>query len=61
VGGWAAINQPHMKAAIEALEKAKMELAMAEHNKGGHRTKTIMLVNQAIQQTELGIKAGEIK
>jgi hypothetical protein len=38
-----------------------MELAMAEHNKGGHRTKTIKLVNQAIQQTELGIKAGEIK
>jgi uncharacterized membrane-anchored protein YhcB (DUF1043 family) len=59
MGSWAAINQPHMKAALEALEKAKMELAVAEHNKGGHRAKAIELVNKAIAQTKKGVEAGD--
>jgi hypothetical protein len=59
VGGWAAINQPHMIAALEALEQAKKELEVAEHNKGGHRVKAIELVNKAIEQTKKGIEAGE--
>jgi uncharacterized membrane-anchored protein YhcB (DUF1043 family) len=57
--GWAAINQPHMMAALEALKKAQMELEVAEHNKGGHREKALKLVHQAIEQTEKGIEAGE--
>jgi uncharacterized protein HemX len=58
-GSWAAINQPHMMAALEALQKAKMELDVAEHNKGGHRVKAIELVHKAIEQTKKGIEAGE--
>ena len=59
VGSWAAIHQPHMIAALEALKKAKMELEVAEHNKGGHRVKAIEHVNQALEQTRLGIEEGE--
>jgi hypothetical protein len=59
VGSWAAIHQPHMIAALEALKKAKMELEVAEHNKGGHRVKALELVNHALEQTRLGIEEGE--
>jgi cytochrome bd-type quinol oxidase subunit 1 len=59
VGSWAAIHQPHMMAALEALKTAKTELDMAEHNKGGHREKALELVNKAIEQTKKGIEAGE--
>jgi len=59
VGSWAAINQPHMIAALETLKKAKMELEVAEHNKGGHRAKAIELVHKAIEQTRMGVEAGE--
>ena len=59
VGSWAAIHQPHMVAALEALKTAKTELEMAEHNKGGHRAKALELVHKAIGQTKKGIEAGE--
>jgi hypothetical protein len=59
IGSWAAINQPHMIAAFEALQKAKMELEVAEHNKGGHRDKALQFVHKAIEQTKKGIEAGE--
>ncbi|HXY54151.1 MAG TPA: hypothetical protein VEM40_05695 [Nitrospirota bacterium] len=59
IGGWAAMQQPHMMAALEALKKAQMELEVAEHNKGGHREKALKLVHQAIEQTKKGIEAGE--
>ncbi len=59
VGSWAAINQPHMIAALEALKTAKTELEMAEHNKGGHRAKALELVHKAIEQTKKGIEVGE--
>ncbi len=59
VGSWAAMHQPHMIAALEALKKAKFELEAAEHNKDGHRVKAIELVNRAIEQTRKGIEAGE--
>jgi len=58
-GSWAAIHQPHMLAALEALKNAKTELESAEHNKGGHREKALELVNKAIEQTKKGIEAGE--
>jgi len=56
---WAAIRQPHMIAALDALKRAKVELASAEHDKGGHRTRAIELVDKALEQTRLGIEAGE--
>ena len=59
VGSWAAVHQPHMMAALEALKTAKTELEMAEHNKGGHRAKALELVEKAIHQTKKGIEAGE--
>ena len=59
IGSWAAINQPHMAAALDALHKAKAELEVAEHNKGGHRAKALELVHKAIEQTKKGIEAGE--
>ena len=59
VGSFAAINQPHMIAALETLNRAKTELEMAEHNKGGHRAKALELVKKAIEQTRKGIEAGK--
>jgi len=59
VGSWAAIHQPHMMAALDALKTAKMELENAEHNKGGHRVKALEFVQKAINQTQKGIEAGE--
>jgi hypothetical protein len=59
VGSWAAIHQPHMMAALEALQKAKVELEAGEHNKGGHRVKALEIVQRAIEQTRKGIAAGE--
>jgi hypothetical protein len=59
VGSLAAIHQPHMMAALEALKSAKVELEAGEHNKGGHRVKALELVHKAIEQTKKGIEAGE--
>jgi hypothetical protein len=47
--------QPHMKAALESLKKAKEQLEKATADKGGHRAKAIELVTNAIEQTEKGI------
>lgn len=53
--GW----QPHMQSALAALRNAKQQLEVARHNKGGHRVRAINLVNQAINQVEAGIRAGD--
>jgi len=50
---WAA--QPHMSAAMDALRTARQELVASTPNKGGHREKAIQLVNQAIEETRLGM------
>ena len=55
VGAWAE-RQPHMKAALESLHKAKMQLEKAEPDKGGHRVKAIELVTQAIEEVKMGIE-----
>ena len=52
-------QQPHMQAALSALITAKAQLQKAKHNKGGHRLKALQLVNQAIQEVQAGIKAGQ--
>jgi hypothetical protein len=61
IGSWAAMHQPHMRAALEALQRAKGELEVAEHNKGGHREKALKLVHQAIEQTRKGIEFGDLE
>jgi len=48
--------QPHMGAAHELLKEARGLLERAEPNKGGHRERAIELVDQAIRQTDEGIK-----
>lgn len=51
-------QQPHMKAALEALRSAKKHLEEAEADKAGHRVKAIEHVDAAITETEAGIGAG---
>lgn len=51
-------QQPHMQAALRALNNAKTQLQNAEPDKAGHREKAIGLVTQAIEQTQQGIQAG---
>jgi hypothetical protein len=53
--GRATAAQPHMRAALDHLRAAKTELELAEHDKGGHRAKAIVLVNDAIAQVEVGM------
>lgn len=48
-------DQPHMEAALSDLNKAKVELAAAMKNKGGHRATAASLVEQAISQVKAGI------
>ncbi len=47
--------QPHMKAALEHLKKAKEQLEKATADKGGHRVKALEHVTAAIEQTEKGV------
>ena len=48
-------QQPHMRAALEALRTARRHLELAEADKGGHRVKAVGLVDDAIRETEAGI------
>ena len=48
-------NQPHTQAALHHLHEAQEELRAAEHDKGGHRTNAIRLVDQAIGEVDAGI------
>lgn len=54
IGAWAE-KQPHMRAAVMHLQNAKVQLAQAEHDKGGHRGAALNLVNQAINKVKQGI------
>jgi ribosomal protein L16/L10AE len=56
--GQAMAQQPHMYAALNALETARTELQRALPNKGGHRLRAIALVNQAIEETNAGVRVG---
>jgi len=51
-------QQPHMQAALKALNNAKNQLQTATPDKAGHRDKAIGLVGQAIEQVQQGIQAG---
>ena len=50
--------QPHMEAALKALNNASAQLQQAADDKAGHRAKAIQLVSQAINQVQDGIQAG---
>jgi hypothetical protein len=50
--------QPHMQAALTALNNAASQLQSAVDDKAGHREKAIGLVSQAINQVQQGIAAG---
>jgi hypothetical protein len=47
--------QPHMKAALELLEKARDQLQKGSTDKGGHRVKAIGLTKDAIEEVKKGI------
>jgi hypothetical protein len=51
-------DQPHMQAALNALQTARTELQAAEHDKAGHREKALEMVDRAIEQTKRGLAAG---
>jgi hypothetical protein len=53
--GRASADQPHMQAALEHLRQAKGELERADVDKGGHRARAIVLVDDAIAQVEKGM------
>jgi hypothetical protein len=57
-GGYVFAAQPHMVNALNALQSARSELQVAEHNKGGHRVNAVRLVNEAIGEVQAGIAAG---
>ena len=51
--------QPNMQNALRDLYQARTELTRATPDKGGHRVAAINLVNQAINQTQAGIRAAD--
>ncbi|MGC2695622.1 MAG: hypothetical protein WA738_07510 [Candidatus Angelobacter sp.] len=52
-------DQPHMQAALEALQQAKHHLEEATHDKGGHRAAAIKAVDAAIKHVKEGMESGE--
>ena len=52
-------DQPHMQAALEALQSAKHHLEEAKHDKGGHRVAAIKAIDSAINHVKEGMEAGE--
>jgi hypothetical protein len=47
-----------MERALDALRNARSELSQASHDKGGHRTNAIHIIDQAIEQVKEGIRVG---
>jgi hypothetical protein len=56
--GTAYAVQTHMFTARDDLQQAQSELQQALADKDGHRVNAINLVQQAIDQVNLGIQAG---
>lgn len=56
--GLAYAEQTHMANALGDLNAAQSELQAALPDKAGHRVAAIGLVDQAINQVNLGIQAG---
>lgn len=53
--GYALGAQPHMNESIGLLQGARVELAKATPNKGGHRERALGLIDQAISEVRAGI------
>ena len=51
-----AEDQPHMQAALNALQQARQELQAATHDKGGHREKALKQVDAAISEVKQGVR-----
>jgi hypothetical protein len=51
-----ATGQPHMQAALDELRSARSELDVALADKGGHRTKAIALIDEAISEVQAGME-----
>lgn len=49
--------QSHMHNALSSLQSAKQQLAVAQHDKAGHREQAQYLTQQAISETQAGIQA----
>jgi hypothetical protein len=47
--------QPHMRAALDALQTAERQLAIAGRDHGGHRVKALAQVRAAIVEVRKGI------
>ncbi len=54
--GCATGGQPQMNAALDELRAARSELDAAATDKGGHRSKAIGLVDEAITEVQAGIE-----
>ena len=52
------VNQPHMQAALAALQLAQSELNQAEHNKGGWRVAALRDLGPVLTDVNNGIAAG---
>ena len=52
----ASADQPNMQNALNHLQAAKSALLAANTNKGGWRNSALASVNQAISETEKGIR-----
>jgi hypothetical protein len=57
--GEAVAGQPHMRAALDYLKSARAELQEAARNKRGHRAEALRLTNEAIDETQAGLDAGD--
>jgi hypothetical protein len=55
----AAPDQPHMTAALAALESARNNLDHATSDKGGHRARALDIIKDAIDEVNKGIEAGK--
>ncbi|MEP6955226.1 MAG: hypothetical protein ABI883_00240 [Chthoniobacterales bacterium] len=54
-------GQPHMKAALDHLQAARIELQKAAADKAGYRQKAMDLVDRAIIETARGEEAARQK
>lgn len=52
----AAERHPAIRAAINALEKAKADLQHADHDFGGHRAEALRECDEAIRQLRLALQ-----
>ena len=51
----ARANQPHMQAALHALQNAEHQLSVADEDKGGHRARALDHVHAAIAEVQEGM------